>query len=130
MPQAAPLSINNGSVAVSYTPVLASPTQATFEDQSAAVSSGYGTIDLALSRATSKRPTRHINVEIALPLVHEDTTMVPSRYTVQGVGRFKGHYIVPAEWTNAQALRLFHTVKNSLALTNISVAVEKGEGTY
>lgn len=67
-----PITINNGAatpVAKTFGPERVSPELSSFTERSSGVSAGFTRLSVAFSPATTARPTNHVKVDMALPVL-------------------------------------------------------------
>lgn len=129
MPQAANLSLNNGTVAKTYVPVDVRGNSAVFQDQSGPTDEACPTLTIGVERPTGARKTTRVPVEIYYPEVVQDSYTSPATNKVASVARFKGYAVVPSGMSAVTKTEFWNIVKNALATANFELAIKKGEPT-
>lgn len=124
-----PLSILNGAatpVAKSFAPERVAPEGSTFVERSAPASAGFIRLGLALSPASSKRPTNRIDVSLDFPVL----STVNGVSTVAYVGRFKGYFVVPDVMTAVERADMAAFVANSLDNAQVRAMIKDLDPMY
>lgn len=124
-----PLSINNGAatpVAKSFAPEQVSPQLTTFTERSAASSSGFIRLGVALSPASGKRLTNRVDISLDMPV----TAVVNGVNTVAYVGRFKGYFVLPDTMTSGERADMAAFVANALDNTQVRAVIKDLDPLY
>lgn len=130
MPQiTAALTINNGAatpVAKTFGPERVTPELAVFTERSAGFPAGYSKVSLAYSPTSSKRPTTRVEFSVDVP----KTAVVNGVSSVVGVGRFRGYFVTPDNFSDADAADLHAYAVNALNHAQLKLAVTKNDPPY
>lgn len=124
-----PLSIANGAatpVAKSFAPVAVGPALSIFAEKTAASSSGYLKLSLAVSMASGNRSTNRVDLGIDMPV----TELVAGVNQVTRTGRFKGYFVIPDSMTAAERADLRAFAANALDNALVVSAVKDLDPPY
>lgn len=117
-----PLSIANGAaspVAKSFAPVAVGPALSVFAEKTAASSSGYVKLSVAMSMANGSRNTNRVDIGIDMPI----TELVGGVNVVTRTGRFKSYFVIPDTMTASERadLRAFaaNALDNALVMATV-----------
>jgi hypothetical protein len=109
-----------------FAPMQVSPGYSQFAEKTAGLQAGYITLDILMSQPSAARSTARVDVNLKLPVIQT----VNGVSSVASTGLFKGYFVVPDTWTQAQRKDLRAFVANCLDVAIIKATVEDLDPMY
>lgn len=126
MPAITTLSINDGTVPVTFTPVTKVGNEALFKDLTGASAESQASVKLTFKPHNGSGRVDQVLVDVAVP--YEET--VDGSPHVEHIGRFQGKVLVPVAVPASERTRLANIAANAIAEAMVQAMIEGPEGIY
>lgn len=121
---------DNAPVSVVFTPRVANPEGSILAKRGYVAANDFAAADmfltLGVSPSSPQRPTTRVKTSISLP----DPDYLATDTDTMSVARFKGEWIIPDNFTQANRDHLQALVESWVINANLKAAVEDDEGLY
>jgi len=126
MPAISTLSINDGTIAKTYSPVSTNGNSVVFTDNTADSSAGMPTLSVAFDPKRANRSTDRVHMRLAVP--YEET--VDGSPVVNHVARAEISVVLPVALPASERVRFASLLKNALAHADVQTVMTGPEAFY
>lgn len=121
------LTIADGAaVNKTFSPMFVAPGGSQFAEKTAGLQAGYWTVDFSMSQPSAQRPTARVDFALKYPVIQT----VNGVSSVASTGLFKGYFVIPDTFTQAQRKDLRAFVANAWDIAIVKALVEDLDPMY
>lgn len=124
-----PIVINDGQatpVAKTFAVAKVSPESSSFEERTSGVAAGYKVLSIRTSRASAKRPTHRVDIDLDFPVLSTVNGVSSLAYT----GRVRSYFVIPDQMTAAERADIQAFFANALDNAIVKATVKDLDPPY